>query len=418
VTSVDRVATTEVSSKRVLLVTKIDFADPRDGGALRVSAIHESLREAGFGVDSVVVRSAVARDRHRDGKRAHRWAAVARVALVVARVGSVSVARWFSPSAAGEIAALVRTNTYDAVLVEYSQLLVYRDLFGTRPVVLDMHNVEHELLGNYAASSRSLWRRLLAGYERFRVRTLEDRSRRLVDAVITVSGHDADYVRRTPGEAVVKTASNGVSDAAFDVVRRESADPTVVFIGNLGWQPNVDAARWLVQEVWPIVRGARRDAKRQLIGRQPARSLTRHNGRNGVSIHPDVPSTLEYLGAATVATAPLLAAGGTRLKILEAMASGTPVVSTSLGALGLEHLASRGAMVIADDPSRFADALVGFLSSVSDPESIRRQVDGYRWEQVLRSLVDVVDEQARSVDVRPYAEMAVSAPKDGGINLR
>jgi len=409
VTSVDRVPSTEtISNHRLLLVTKTDFTDPRDGGTLRVSAINNSLRAAGFAVDSVVVRSAGARNRHRNGPADHPWTAALRVVLATARVGSLSVARWFSPRAIREITALLRANTYDAVLIEYSQLLIYRGLFGMRPVVLDMHNVEHELLQNYAASARSPWRRFVARYEASRVRRLEQRSRCLADAVVTVSRHDADCVRRTPGEAVVTTASNGVRDAAFAVDRRESASPTVVFIGHLGWQPNVDAAHWLVQEVWPIVRRARPDAKLQLIGRQPARSLARYDGDDGVSVHPDVPSTLEYLGAARVATAPLLAAGGTRLKILEAMASGTPVVSTALGALGLEHLASGDAMVIADSPRQFADALVRFVSSVSDPASVRRHVESYRWEHALSSLVDVIDEHARSDSSLRLTEIATN----------
>jgi len=193
----------------------------------------------------------------------------------------------------------------------------------------------------------------------------------------------------------VLVAPNGVSAAAFDVARSANPVPTVVFIGHLGWQPNIEAAHWLVQEVWPIVKTECPDAKLHLIGRLPARSLAGYDGRKGVSIHADVPSTLKYLSEATVATAPLLAAGGTRLKILEAMATGTPVVSTSRGALGLEQLQHPDALVVADSAVEFAHAITLFISSAPHPDVVRRQVEGYRWRHVLKSLVDVVDGQCR-----------------------
>ena len=73
------------------------------------------------------------------------------------------------------------------------------------------------------------------------------------------------------------------------------------------------------------------------------------------------------------------------------MATGTPVVATSLGAMGLEHLARDGAMVIADDPDDFAEAIIRFIESRSEPELVRREVDPYRWKLALQPLVDILD---------------------------
>lgn len=384
---------------RVLLVTKTDFDTPSDGGTLRVSAIAQCLRAARFDVDAVSIRRS-------DGRRAARGTASAptglsmrgvfaavRVALAVARVGSISVARWYSPTAAASITDLMRQNEYSAVLIEHSQLLVYRSLFNDVLVALDMHNVESELLTNYARSTQSRWRKALARYESHRVRGLELRARQLVDTVVTVSGHDAEIMRNASGDAPVVTAPNGVSDAAFGVTKTSSDLPTVVFVAHLGWKPNVDAAHWLIDAVWPTVRRRRPDARLRLIGRSPAKSLAKYDGLDGVTIHPDVPSTFPYLSEAMVATAPLRAAGGTRLKILESMATGTPVVSTSMGAMGLEHLASGEGLAIADTPHDFAEALLQRLAVPIQPETVRREVVRYRWTQALEPLVDVVRER-------------------------
>jgi glycosyltransferase involved in cell wall biosynthesis len=390
-----------VTDRRVILVTKTDFAVPRDGGTLRVSAIVSALEAAGFTVDAVSVRSSEGK-RHRDGRRTTRrslasrswWTAAIKVAASITRIGSVSVARWYSPSAAQHVAELVGRHDYDAALIEYSQLLSYRGLFAELPVILDMHNVEHELLANYTTSAATTWRKVLARYETARVRRLELRAGRMTDAIVTVSAHDADMIRPASAGAAVVVAPNGVSEAAFEVAHSTIGSRPVVFIGNLGWQPNVDAAHWLVRHVWPTVRRRRPMAVLSLIGKGPAKSLLEYEGVDGITVHADVPSTLPYLSAAAVATAPLLAAGGTRLKILEAMATGTPVVATSLGAMGLDHLACETAMAITDEPGDFAEALIRFIDTGSDPIAVREQVRSYRWSEALRPLVEAIAQSA------------------------
>jgi polysaccharide biosynthesis protein PslH len=105
-----------------------------------------------------------------------------------------------------------------------------------------------------------------------------------------------------------------------------------------------------------------------------------------VRVIADVPSTLPHLAAATVATAPLQASGGTRLKILEALATGTPVVATPLGAMGLEHLAGSGLDVEAS-PEAFAAAVLRRIDAPGDPAAIRAAVEPYRWTNALQPLL-------------------------------
>jgi polysaccharide biosynthesis protein PslH len=385
---------------RVLLITKTDFSVPHDGGTMRVVAIVNALQNAGFVVDSVAVRSP-------EGKRQpgtfltrptrlvvpRWWSAVGKVGASTLRTASLSVARWFSTAVAEQISRLVREHTYSAVVIEFSQLLIYRGLFDDIPVILDMHNIEHEMLENYAASAKSKSAKWLAAYEAVHVRQLERRALDLADVVVTVSDRDARLIKvAAGGDAIVVTAPNGVTDEAFDVVPVPTAPPAVVFIAHLGWRPNIDAVHWFVLHVWPLVRLRCPAAVLQLVGRQPAREVLEYDGLDGVSVHPDVPSTFPYLARAAVATAPLQAAGGTRLKIIEAMATGTPVVATALGALGLEGLADNGSMAIVDDPEEFAAAVARYIQEPHDPQQARRDVEPYRWRNSLRPLVRLVDD--------------------------
>ncbi|MET0734193.1 MAG: glycosyltransferase [Microbacterium sp.] len=378
---------------RILLLTKTDFTEPRDGGTLRLSAIAARLQAEGAIVDAVAVKAA-------DGwspsaapapRRGH-LSRAARVAARTAAVASASVARWFSLRTVRTIGGLLDRHRYDAAVVEYSQLLIYAPLLRGIPIVCDLHNIESQLLDNYAASASSLPRRLVARYEAARVRRLERGMFRHVSAATTVSGHDTELLRALTGagDELVLTAPNGVSETAFVQPKRRAEGVEVVFIASLGWQPNVDAVEWLVGSVWPQVRAADPAARLRIIGRSPRASVRELDGADGVTVHADVPETWPFLSSASVATAPLLAAGGTRLKILEALGTGTPVVATSLGALGLEAASDQGALTIVDSPAEFAAALLRVSANPPADSVVRGAAGAYRWQNTLAPLVETL----------------------------
>jgi glycosyltransferase involved in cell wall biosynthesis len=372
------------AGRRILLLTKTDYRDPRDGGSLRVAALVHELTEAGFVVDAHTVRG---------GPRAPgRWSpgavrALLRVLVRFLRGRSVSALTWFSPRVVREVHRDLSEHRYDLTIVAFTQLLGYLAI-TPRPVLVDMHNVESELMANYAGSAASWPKRLAARYEASALRSLESRLTRGVEAVATVSGRDADLLRdlagSRPGTADVVVAPNGVGDAAFGTSGPRGR--TVVFVAHLGWRPNVDAAEWLGRQVWPRVQALDPGLVLQLVGRSPAASVRALQGPT-VEVHADVPSVLPYVTAARVATAPLLAAGGTRLKILEALACGTPVVATPLGALGLESL--EGAHLrLAGSAEDFARAVVEIAREDPDRAAVRAVVEPYRWHNALATLVD------------------------------
>lgn len=394
--------TTGDARGRAILVTKTDPADPRDGGTLRVAAVIAALEQSGWTVDVVHARTSSGRRRHDlppvRGRRALH--ASAKVLLAGTTAASVSIARWIDPRVAAEVARLRTAHHYDLGVVEFSQLLVYRPLLDGLPLLLDMHNLEAELLDNYAASAESFMRRAAARWEAGRLRKVEGAvSLGGVDAVVTVSDRERDQMRALLDDDVVATAPNGVSDAAFEVVKRLQHPPVIVFIAHLGWQPNVDAVRWLVEKAWPIVHAGRPELELHLIGRSPAPSVRALDGIDGIRVIPDVPSTLPHLAAATVATAPLQAAGGTRLKILEALATGTPVVATPLGAMGLEHLAGSG-LDIEERPEAFAAALLRLADHEADSATIRAALEPYRWNEALQPLLGAANALGAKEDAR------------------
>jgi glycosyltransferase involved in cell wall biosynthesis len=157
----------------------------------------------------------------------------------------------------------------------------------------------------------------------------------------------------------IRVIPNGVDLARFS--RTEvPPEPCVLFPAHLGWWPNIDGAVWLCTEVWPRVRAAVPDAQLMLVGRSPADEVMALGRLPGVSVESDVLSMTPYFDRARAVVVPLRIGTGTRLKALEAMAAGRPVVGTSVGLEGVGITDGVQAR-IADTPESFADAVVEVL---------------------------------------------------------
>lgn len=126
-----------------------------------------------------------------------------------------------------------------------------------------------------------------------------------------------------------------------------------LFVGDLGYAPNAQGMEWFLAHVWPRVRRELPDAEIDVVGRAPPGFAERHSGRDGVVVHGFVPDCDAAYRTASCAVVPLLAGSGTRLKILEALARAVPVVSTTIGAAGIDAAAEQG-LERADDPAAFA----------------------------------------------------------------
>jgi glycosyltransferase involved in cell wall biosynthesis len=305
---------------------------------------------------------------------------------------SLSVAKWTTSDMSIRISRTIQDSPPDVVLVEFSQLafLVKRIPRGI-PLVVDAHNIESDLVREYGQTGGSVFRRIAAKFDWRALLRAERALGARASALSFVSSHDLRRAREL-GIAVDKNvvvSPNGFSsDILGAPLYSRSERGGVVFVGNLGWAPNVDAAVWLVEKVWPLVRNAVPGAKLSLVGRQPHPRVWALE-YSDVSVFPDVESVAGFIERAAVATAPLLAAGGTRLKIVEALALGTAVVSTRLGALGLEELEGE-ALKLEDSPQGFAQRVVELLEHPVDPEEARLLVGSRTWEQTLTPLCEIV----------------------------
>jgi glycosyltransferase involved in cell wall biosynthesis len=143
-------------------------------------------------------------------------------------------------------------------------------------------------------------------------------------------------LRERHPEASIRVVKNAVPFPAR-VPPLSGEKPLVTFVGNLNYAPNLDAALWLCRAIWPSIRGSgRRGAQLRIVGRNPPAQLVREAAFAGVGLEPRLEDLASLYRRSTIVVAPLRAGGGTRIKIVEAAAHRVPVVSTWIGAEGLE----------------------------------------------------------------------------------
>jgi glycosyltransferase involved in cell wall biosynthesis/O-antigen/teichoic acid export membrane protein len=249
---------------------------------------------------------------------------------------------------------------YDAIVVEALYMSAYVPADARDRMLLDAHNAELPRIESMARVLGGKPRGIAARLQRAPLRRYEREVAASAAAVTCVSEADAAYFERlAPGR--VSVVPNGVDTTAFTPRQSCPSEPSVLFVGSMDYNPNLDAVGYLAREILPAL--GRDDVSVTVIGSNPRKEAYAHARRSSVPIEilGYVEDTTPYFERSRVFAVPLRFGGGTRLKILEALARGIPVVSTSLGCEGLDLEPGRD-LLVADGAAEFARCLDRLLS--------------------------------------------------------
>lgn len=291
---------------------------------------------------------------------------------------------------------VLRARRFDVVNLEFTFLGHY-DLRQAPPgekapaLIVDSHNIDYDLLRQYARTGRSFARRLYGEVNWRKVRREELGTYRDADGVYLCSVADQQrLLGEIPGvrTMVIPNAAN------VEFYKPRATDPrpdgrTIVFFGLMSYMPNIEGATYFLRDIWPRIAESNPQARCKIIGGSPPASLTALAGPR-IEFTGLVPDLRPHLAEAAAVVAPLRIGGGTRLKIVEAMAMGKAIVSSTLGAEGIEAIPGRD-ILIADEPAAFAEAVSRLLNepglAAHIGNSARQLSDArYAWSSAARAL--------------------------------
>ncbi|HTU91282.1 MAG TPA: glycosyltransferase [Gemmataceae bacterium] len=293
--------------------------------------------------------------------------------------------------ALAEIPRKQRVDVWHCEWTPYAETL--RGIATGRRVMM-AHNVESVIWQRYYETESNPLRRWYIGRQWRKFQRFERRVLGEVEWAVAVSDTDARRLREDFGVDCVAVVENGVDTAYFQPQARRRRPNRLLFLGSLDWRPNLDGVSLLLEKIFPAVRAVEPSASLCLVGRNPPEALRRQvAAMPGVKLHANVPDVRPYLADCGMLVVPLRIGGGSRLKILEALASGTPVLSTRVGAEGL-RLEEGHDFTVVEDIDGLKNAII---TAVRHPDVLQaecergreRVLENYDWDRLAGQLEQV-----------------------------
>jgi glycosyltransferase involved in cell wall biosynthesis len=286
-----------------------------------------------------------------------------------------TLARYRNAAFDAEVRRLVRERVPAIAIVNHLHLATYADALGSVPWVLREHNVEFSWMRRFAASRRNPLVRTYARFSAARLARTEAELCRRAALVLAIQESEAREIARVAPDARVEIVPIGVDFERFRAPARESP-PIALIVGSYGWRPNAEGVRRFLGEGWPEVRARVPGARLRVVGKDLPPGLAREIETAGGEPVGFVDDVAPEYARASVLVVPLWVGAGARVKIVEALAAGLPIVTTALGAEGL-GLADGVHAEYAEEPAALGRAAA---QVISEPERARRlEREGRDW---------------------------------------
>jgi glycosyltransferase involved in cell wall biosynthesis len=252
-------------------------------------------------------------------------------------------------------------DKHDLIVCDFLTSSINLDLNINMPKVIFQHNAETLIWERAYKEERSLFKKIYFFIQFFKMKIFEKRILKKFDLCIAVSSKDKEYFINKFGLKNVRVIPTGV-DVRYFIPRLEmQQENTLVYVGNINWFPTEDALSYFIKEILPLIKKECNSLKLYIVGLGPVKkvfSLAKKD--NNIIVTGTVDDVREYINLASVFILPLRIGGGTRIKIYEAMASAKAIVSTSIGAEGLEVENNKN-IILADTKESFASSVIQLL---------------------------------------------------------
>jgi len=271
---------------------------------------------------------------------------------------SYNLSRFYSPAFAARLIEVLKATPFDVIHLESLFCTPYLDTIrthSTAKVVLRAHNMENSLWQRLAANAGNPIKGAYLNIMAARLKAEELHAMRQVDGIVTITPNDATAIAQLGVATPMQTIPMGMPLADVPHPPLPQGPLSLYHVGTMDWQPNIEALEYFLDKIWPELHQAIPEVQCHFAGRHMPQGFLQRTG-GAMHIQGEVPSIAEFAAQHQVMVVPLLSGGGMRIKIVEAMAMGKVVLSTSIGAEGVPYT-DRENILIADTPAQFVQQL-------------------------------------------------------------
>ena len=273
--------------------------------------------------------------------------------------------RFYSKQFKTKLVELLKSESFDVIQLESLYVCMYVDVirkYSKAQVVFRAHNVEHKIWERTVQLTRNPLKKAYLKILTARLKKFELNSFQTFDAIATITKEDELFFKKSGFLKAIETFAFGFDLKNYvESTAKPEEFPSVFHIGAMDWEPNVEGINWFLNKVWDQLHAKHPDLKLYLAGRNMSAELKQLKKSN-VIIVGEVENAFEFIQSKGVMIAPLLSGGGMRVKIIEGMALGKTIVTTSIGVEGIACENNKNC-IIADDPNEFAAAISKCISN-------------------------------------------------------
>lgn len=304
---------------------------------------------------------------------------------------------YYSNEFCEKIIEWVSEEDFDIVNFDHSYMAIYKEAIAKelRPkTVLTFHDVLFVNSRRILPIEKKKLRKIRLWLHSKMMQHWEPQAAGEFDQVFTMSAVEKNLLLDIDPKLNIEVIPNGVDTRENQLIPEDDSSTRILFVGNMGYLPNIDAMQYFVNDIFPLIRQKISDTELWIVGKSPDRAVIDLQG-NGVVVTGKVDDVRPYYQQCKVCVIPLRAGSGTRLKIIEAMALGRPVISTSVGCEGIEVI-DNVHILIADEPAVFANNVIQLLENKQMRERLvnnaRELVERkYGWDQIVENMDQIFE---------------------------
>ncbi len=285
---------------------------------------------------------------------------------------SYFVSRFFFKEYEEQLIKKLQTHSFDIVQLEGVFMASYIPVikqYSKAKIILRSHNVEHQIWERHLVNEKNSLKKTYLTIQNSRLRSFEIKAFQDVDAIVTITDEDKKTITGVCPNKPIHTCLTGINLDNYKV--REPKYPNTLFhFASMDWMPNIEAVDWLLKEVWDNVVKHTPDAKLILAGRGMPERFKKLASQN-ITIIDDVKDSAEFYSDYDIMLVPLWSGSGLRIKLVEGLAYGKAIVTTSIGAEGIPYSAGKD-MMIADSDNEFSEAIIVLLQNSGQKQELQR----------------------------------------------